>query len=686
MFTQYESKDCNIAVQDFTSIMVTAGKHSLKLKSEKTSNTLKNRKIWFDTECFQMRKTLRKSSRKLKKIANAETMGRFTYDCKTYKKLLKQKKLAYKYKLIKEMENYKNSDSKAFWNTLSSLRSLDADNKVKSDAITPEEWLDHFQNLSLENRPDNNAIAIELANLEKNRYSFDKTTLDYAFTIKEVKSVIRQVGTKKASSDDLMLYEMFKTSINIIAPALTKLFNTVLTSEIFPEMWNIAYQIPIFKSGDMFDTNNFRGISITSCLGKMFNKALNNRIQEQVEAQEKLKDTQAAYRHDFSTTDQIFILNSLLNKYVRFGKKKLYVCFVDFKKAFDSIWHTGLLFKLLKNFNIGGKFYGIIKSMYNNSESCVKLKNGITNKFRLQKGIKQGDTLSPYLFNLYLNDINDIFTGEKNTPSSLMDYVIGCLLYADDLCVISESKSGLQHSLHNLYNYCETWKLQLNVKKTKIVIFSTGKNKEQCNFKFGEDSIHVTDSYSYLGINLSSKGKFDLALNHLKEKANKASFVLRSSLYTGVTFQPDFPLKNFDSTIRPIITYASEVWCCDYTKLLVKPQLIDNTPFENVNNKFCKNIMSLPTQASNFGVKAELGRKPLFSFICSQALRYWVRLANMNSDRLLKKAYFSEMVIHRDGGNSWCTFLLKLLDVTGQNQLWKKQTDICMDAHELSKL
>ena len=145
---------------------------------------------------------------------------------------------------------------------------------------------------------------------------------------------------------------------------------------------------------------------------------------------------------------------------------------------------------------------------------------------------------------------------KKHTPSSLMDYVIGCLLYADDLCVISESKSGLQHSLHNLYNYCQTWKLQLNVRKTKIVIFSTGKNKEQCNFKFGEDSIHVTDSYSYLGINLSSKGKFDLALNHLKEKANKASFVLRSSLCTGVTFQPDFPLKNFDSTIRPIITYA----------------------------------------------------------------------------------------------------------------------------------
>ena len=189
-------------------------------------------------------------------------------------------------------------------------------------------------------------------------------------------------------------------------------------------MWNIAYQVPIFKGGNMFDPNDFRGISLTSCLGKLFNRALNKRLQQYTEFKSALMDTQAAYRHDYSTTDQIFILNSVLNKYVKQGKKKIYACFVDFRKAFDNVWHTGLLYKLLQNYNIGGKFYGIIKSMYSNAKTCVKLQNGITPVFNLQKGIKQGDTLSPYLFNMYLNDINTIFMGVKSCPPSLLTRTI----------------------------------------------------------------------------------------------------------------------------------------------------------------------------------------------------------------------------------------------------------------------
>ena len=92
------------------------------------------------------------------------------------------------------------------------------------------------------------------------------------------------------------------------------MFNIILESEHFPDMWNVAYQVPIFKGGDMFDPNDFRGISLTSCLGKLFNRALNKRLQQYIEFRSALIDTQAAYRHDYSTTDQIFILNSLFMK------------------------------------------------------------------------------------------------------------------------------------------------------------------------------------------------------------------------------------------------------------------------------------------------------------------------------------------------------------------------------------
>ena len=176
-------------------------------------------------------------------------------------------------------------------------------------------------------------------------------------------------------------------------------------------------------------------------------------------------------------------------------RKKLYACFVDFRKAFDSLWHVGLMYKLFEHFNIGGKFYCIIRSMYKNAKSCVKLKEGITDTFRIQKGIKQGDTLSPYLFNLYLNDINKIFNCDENCPPLLMSKLVGCLLYADDLLIISQTKEGLQHSLDNLYDYCNMWKLQLNVKKAKVVIFSKRKVSTKIDFKFGSEVLKVFLSF-----------------------------------------------------------------------------------------------------------------------------------------------------------------------------------------------
>ena len=226
--------------------------------------------------------------------------------------------------------------------------------------------------------------------------------------------------------------------------------------------------------------------------------------------------------------------------------------------------------------------------MYNNAKTCVKLQHGISPVFNLQKGIKQGDTLSPYLFNMYINDINDMFNGAKSYPPSLLRRTIGCLMYADDLLILSESRNGLQNSLNMLQCYCNNWKLDLNVKKTKAMVFSTSSKKEHAQFMFGSSKIDVTDAYTYLGIKFTRKATFKEAIKCLAEKGNKAMYLLKSSLYTGVTFNPNLPLKIFDSTVRPILLYASEVWCCEFLKLLTRPSNIDKTLFESINNKFCK--------------------------------------------------------------------------------------------------
>ncbi len=122
--------------------------------------------------------------------------------------------------------------------------------------------------------------------------------------------------------------------------------------------------------------------------------------------------------------------------------KEKFACFIDFKKAFDSIWHEGLYLKLLDS-GIGGKFYDLIKSMYTASQCAVKIGNQRTEFFPQGRGVRQGCSLSPTLFNIYINQLANIL--ERPIQGlTLHDTEIKCLLYADDLVLLSPLKRGFR--------------------------------------------------------------------------------------------------------------------------------------------------------------------------------------------------------------------------------------------------
>ena len=175
----------------------------------------------------------------------------------------------------------------------------------------------------------------------------------------------------------------------------------------------------------------------------------------------KFSDVQFGFRHNHRTTDSIFILKTLINKYLNLSKKQIFVCFVDFRKAFDSVWRNALFYKMLSN-GIGGKMINIVKKMYTNSRSSVKVNGQCTEYFNIDRGVRQGDSLSPTLFNIYVNDISNLFIQDKSSPLILDTTKIGSLLFADDLLLISESQTGLQNSLNELSDYCERWQLTVN--------------------------------------------------------------------------------------------------------------------------------------------------------------------------------------------------------------------------------
>ena len=184
--------------------------------------------------------------------------------------------------------------------------------------------------------------------------------------------------------------------------------------------------------------------------------------------------SQISFLEGCRTTDHIFSLKTLINKYTRENKcnNKLYVCFIDFKKAYDCIWHDGL-FSKLKNMNISGSVLEIIKNMYNNSSCAVKIQNKTTRFFHCKTGVRQGCPLRPILFNLYINDLACHLDKATTDPLQLPNSMnISSLIYADDIVIISKSALGLEKLLHHVNLFCETWNLIVNPSKSKCITFS----------------------------------------------------------------------------------------------------------------------------------------------------------------------------------------------------------------------
>ena len=140
----------------------------------------------------------------------------------------------------------------------------------------------------------------------------------------------------------------------------------------FPSSWCEGRITPIYKSGNKNDLSNYRGICISSCLGKLFTSVLNTRLKNYVLQQNILHQAQIGFLPNHGTSDHIFTLRTLVDNYVSHSTNgKLYTCFIDFKKAFDSVWHDGLFYKLL-HYKIGGKFYDLIKNLYSKTKCSIK--------------------------------------------------------------------------------------------------------------------------------------------------------------------------------------------------------------------------------------------------------------------------------------------------------------------------
>lgn len=497
------SENINICANKISNIFKYAAQNSLT--PIKPHHKRPFDKPWFGHACKAARKEYHKAKRRYQSNKCTQYKSNLEIQSKNFKKVMNKYINLYKIDKAKKLRNMQTKSPKDYWKYLNSLNN----NKTSKQHPTLDQFYEHFKNINeAVNYDDGDELTINMQLNDTNEL------LNSHITCEEIRKSINNLKNGKSPGGDNILNEYLKSTKEILLPVYEALFNKIFDSGILPDAWLEGSITPIYKNkGKNTDPKNYRPITILSCLGKVFTAVLNNRLTTFLNNSNLLNENQAGFRKEYSTSDHIFVLNSLI-QILKTKQQKLYCAFIDFSQAFDSVWRDGLWCKMLLN-SVKGKFLQIIHNMYDNIKSCVRFNGKYSTYFACKNGVRQGENLSPLLFSLYLNDLEAFILSTGTEPITLESQVndvftylkLLILLYADDTIIFSNNEEEFQKSLDAFNEYCELWKLTVNSDKTKIIIF----NKRYTNFphfKLGEREIEVVENYKYLGTLFYKTGSF----------------------------------------------------------------------------------------------------------------------------------------------------------------------------------
>ena len=395
-----------------------------------------------------------------------------------------------------------------------------------------------------------------------------------------------------------------------------------------PTVWKIGIIKPIPKSS-LLDPRvplQYRGICLLSTVYKLFSGILNQRITKVADENALFVDEQNSFRKKRSCIDHIFTLTSIIRN--RKAKRlPTYVAYIEFEKAFDRVDRNLLVHKLL-SLGINGRIIESLKCIYNKCAAGINVNGYITDWFNTEYGVRQGDTLSPTLFGLY---INDLVTELKNNTNGITceEFIIQCLLYADDLVLISETEEDLQNMLHVLNDWCKKWRMKVNVSKSKIMHFrTTGHVESEYNFVLGNQSLEKVDKYKYLGVYLDTALDFEILSDTLAKAGGRALGAIVSKFKCNKGLGYKTYTKLFHAGVAPILDYCSGVW--GYKRF---------DKINTIQNRAIRYFLGVHRFSPNLAINGDMGWKSCKNRREVEMGRFWNRMVTMNDDRLTKKVF-----------------------------------------------
>lgn len=461
---------------------------------------------------------------------------------------------------------------------------------------------------------------------------------DITISSEEVDSAIRLAHRGKACGEDGIFYEHLMFGGYHLYEILAKLFSAMIKLSYVPTEMKKGVIITLFKGGSKRKDNpdNYRAITLSSVLLKLLERIVLTRIQLFDNITPPIHALQGGFQKNIGCLMTSFLFRESIF-YAKENGSKVYVCFLDVKKAFDCVWHAGLFYKLYQT-GINGVLCKLIINMYTDMHSCVRGRGFKSDWFHVCQGTRQGGVLSPFLYLLFINEL--IYELEATGLGFFVyDTCCGVPTVADDMVVGSFSKHGLQNMLAICLNFANKWRFEYGIIKCLVVVFNELKNaflRANRLWKFGNSTIEEGVEYKHLGVICDKHMSID---KNVKDACNKIRGTFLSLVNSGIHQDGLNPLTSkriYTSIVLPKALYGCEVWSN------LNPNHIMS--LERAHRFCLKFMQGLPKSTSTDVTLSLIGLNPIESEIDYKKLVFLGQLCRLPGAHRVKEIFIHRLV------------------------------------------